>query len=88
MPQWKYISVTPPQLQPDFEIIKFENFSLDVQALNKKHNLKIKTDFDSEKHVKSSKRVFNKYYKTEEITQRVSDLYEKDFETFNYTLLS
>ena len=79
MPQWKYLRGT------EFNVIKFENFLLDVKAFKKKHNLRFRITFNSEKHSKS-KNIFNKYYKTVDTIQRVNKLYRKDFGLYDYKL--
>ena len=82
MPQWKYIKGA------EFDIIKFENFLLDVETLKKKHNLKLNVTFRTKEQAEKSEKTCRKYYTHEEIGCRVTKLYEQDFEMLDYPKVS
>ena len=77
MPQWKYINGGE-----NFNIIKFESFLIDLKTLNKKFNLNIKASF--RKRGQKDAKTFKDFFKTRETTDRVTRLYERDFQTFDY----
>ena len=81
MPQWKYIQGAT------FDIIKFEDFLPSVKAFKKKHNLTFNISFRSAEQSEKSKKIFNKYYKSQNILNRVESLYLKDFSLFDYLLV-
>lgn len=81
MPQWKYIH------GGKFDVIKFENFLPDIEAFKNKHSLKFNISFKGEELAEKSKRAFNKYYKSQDVLNRVESLYMKDFDLFDYLLV-
>jgi hypothetical protein len=81
MPQWKYIQGAV------FDVIKFEDFLPNIEAFKKKYDLTFDISFRSEEQSETSKKNFNKYYKSPSILNRVEKLYIKDFNRFNYPLV-
>jgi hypothetical protein len=79
MPQWKYIDGGK-----DFNIIKFENFLIDLEAINKKFNININATFRGKEQENKSKKAFNEFFKTQDTIDRVSELYRQDFEALGY----
>jgi len=79
MPQWKYIDGGE-----GFNIIKFENFLADLEVINKKFNVNINASFREKEQGGKSKKAFKEFFESQELIDRVNDLYLKDFETFGY----
>jgi len=75
-PQWEYLDGA------DFDLIRFENYCEDVDAISKKFNLNIQCSFNKRKHVTQAPA--RESLLTEANMKKISELYRKDFESFSY----
>ena len=76
-PQFKYLEGC------DFNLIKFESFQQDLEAINKKLDLDIKCDFDTKRHEGRD----NSSYLTKENLVKINEIYKKDFINYGYDFI-
>ena len=69
-------------------LIKFENYKIDVENFRAKHDLEFEVTFNTEMQIKKSKANFEKFYSNKANLNRVEKIYEKDFELFKYNYVS